>query len=94
MSTIDERLAAVAAQVAQMKWADYALCAEADPESWFPEKRGSGTIAAKRICGQCFVREQCLEWALDHAETWGIWGGLSERERRRVRRDREQERAA
>lgn len=84
MSTIDERLAAVAAQVAQMKWADYALCADADPDSFFPEKGGS-TRDAKSVCRQCFVRNECLDWALEHGEPFGVWGGLSERERRRLK---------
>jgi WhiB family redox-sensing transcriptional regulator len=62
-----------------------AECLQADPETFFPEKGGS-TREAKRICAQCTVREQCLDYALEHDERFGIWGGLSERERRRLRR--------
>lgn len=60
------------------------LCAQTDPELFFPEKGGS-TREAKRICGRCGVKAECLEYALAHDERFGIWGGLSERERRRLR---------
>jgi WhiB family transcriptional regulator, redox-sensing transcriptional regulator len=66
-------------------WQDRALCAETDPEAFFPEKGGS-TREAKRICTGCEVRAECLEFALGNDERFGIWGGLSERERRRLRR--------
>jgi WhiB family redox-sensing transcriptional regulator len=65
-------------------WRLDALCAETDPEAFFPEKGGS-TREAKRVCGGCAVRSECLEYALANDERFGIWGGLSERERRRVR---------
>jgi WhiB family transcriptional regulator, redox-sensing transcriptional regulator len=66
-------------------WQENALCAQTDPEAFFPEKGGS-TREAKRICAGCEVRAECLEYALAHDERFGIWGGLSERERRRLRR--------
>ena len=66
-------------------WQERALCAQTDPEAFFPEKGGS-TREAKRICSGCDVRAECLEYALAHDERFGIWGGLSERERRRLRR--------
>lgn len=66
-------------------WQENALCAQTDPEAFFPEKGGS-TREAKRICSGCEVRAECLEYALAHDERFGIWGGLSERERRRLRR--------
>ena len=66
-------------------WQERALCAQTDPEAFFPEKGGS-TREAKRICTGCEVRGECLEYALEHDERFGIWGGLSERERRRVKR--------
>lgn len=69
----------------EQEWQDRALCAETDPEAFFPEKGGS-TREAKRICSGCEVRAQCLEYALAHDERFGIWGGLSERERRRLKR--------
>jgi WhiB family redox-sensing transcriptional regulator len=66
-------------------WQEQALCAETDPEAFFPEKGGS-TREAKKICTGCEVRTECLEYALGNDERFGIWGGLSERERRRLRR--------
>jgi len=66
-------------------WQERALCAETDPEAFFPEKGGS-TREAKKICTGCEVRAECLEYALANDERFGIWGGLSERERRRLRR--------
>jgi WhiB family redox-sensing transcriptional regulator len=65
-------------------WRLDALCAETDPEAFFPEKGGS-TRDAKRVCSGCPVRAECLEFALSNDERFGIWGGLSERERRRLR---------
>jgi WhiB family redox-sensing transcriptional regulator len=69
----------------EQDWQERALCAQTDPEAFFPEKGGS-TREAKRICSGCEVRPECLEYALAHDERFGIWGGLSERERRRLRR--------
>lgn len=69
----------------ELSWQDQALCAQTDPEAFFPEKGGS-TRDAKRICQSCAVRAQCLEYALENDERFGIWGGLSERERRKLRR--------
>ncbi len=66
-------------------WMLEARCLDADPEAFFPEKGGS-TREAKRICAACPVREECLEYALENDERFGIWGGLSERERRRAKR--------
>ena len=67
-----------------LSWLDQAACLEVGPEFHFPEKGGS-TREAKLICRGCEVREQCLEYALEHSEA-GVWGGLSERERRALRR--------
>ncbi len=67
------------------QWQDRALCAQTDPEAFFPEKGGS-TREAKKICLGCEVRSECLDYALAHDERFGIWGGLSERERRRLKR--------
>lgn len=66
-------------------WQDRALCAQTDPEAFFPEKGGS-TREAKRVCRSCEVRAECLDYALENDERFGIWGGLSERERRRIKR--------
>ena len=69
----------------ELAWQADALCAQTDPEAFFPEKGGS-TRDAKKVCGSCAVRAQCLEYALANDERFGIWGGLSERERRRLRK--------
>ncbi|HEX3778289.1 MAG TPA: WhiB family transcriptional regulator [Pseudonocardiaceae bacterium] len=69
----------------EQEWQERALCAQTDPEAFFPEKGGS-TREAKRICLGCEVRTECLEYALEHDERFGIWGGLSERERRKLKK--------
>ncbi|WP_303902655.1 WhiB family transcriptional regulator [Enteractinococcus helveticum] len=69
----------------QLAWQADALCAQTDPEAFFPEKGGS-TRDAKKVCGACPVKQQCLEYALSNDERFGIWGGMSERERRRLRK--------
>lgn len=69
----------------ELAWQDRALCAQTDPEAFFPEKGGS-TRDAKKICVSCEVRAECLEYALENDERFGIWGGLSERERRKLKR--------
>ena len=61
------------------------LCAQTDPEAFFPEKGGS-TREAKKVCLTCDVRQECLEYALANDERFGIWGGLSERERRKLKK--------
>lgn len=63
------------------------LCAQTDPEAFFPEK-GDSNRDAKRICARCDVKAECLEWALDNDERYGVWGGLSENERKKLRRNR------
>ena len=68
-----------------LAWQSEALCSQTDPEAFFPEKGGS-TRDAKRICSTCDVRGECLEYALQNDERFGIWGGLSERERRKLKR--------
>ncbi len=62
-------------------WHARALCAQTDPEMFFPDK-GESVTAAKRVCRSCEVRAECLQEALDRGERFGVWGGLSERERR------------
>jgi len=64
-------------------WVGDALCAQIAPEVFFPDEGGS-TREAKKICAACPVRAQCLEYALTNGERFGIWGGLSERERRKL----------
>lgn len=78
---------ASAVKVWWQPWMDGAVCAQTDPESFFPEK-GCSTREAKRVCLGCDVREQCLEWALANGERFGIFGGTSERERRKIEKQR------
>jgi WhiB family redox-sensing transcriptional regulator len=71
-------------------WQARANCMGVDPDLFFPE-RGSSTREAKEVCRGCVVRVDCLEFAIANGEKFGIWGGMSERERRRVRRARVQQ---
>jgi WhiB family redox-sensing transcriptional regulator len=71
----------------ERRWQERANCLGVDPDLFFPE-RGASTREAKAVCGGCEVRLDCLEYALCNGEKFGIWGGLSERERRRLRRQR------
>ena len=75
----------------ERRWQERANCIGVDPDLFFPE-RGASTREAKAVCRGCEVRDDCLEYALANGEKFGIWGGLSERERRRVRRQRALER--
>lgn len=68
-----------------LAWQSDSLCAQTDPDAFFPEKGGS-TREAKKICKSCEVRTTCLHYALENDERFGIWGGLSERERRKLRK--------
>jgi WhiB family redox-sensing transcriptional regulator len=68
-------------------WQDLANCKGVDPMLFYPE-RGESTRESKEVCKGCEVRYDCLEFALQNGEKFGIWGGLSERERRRIRRRR------
>ncbi|HET6919853.1 MAG TPA: WhiB family transcriptional regulator [Jiangellaceae bacterium] len=66
-------------------WWDDALCRQiGDPELWYPAKEAGRPHAAIRICADCPVRVECLQHALDNDEA-GVWGGTTERERRRMR---------
>lgn len=68
-------------------WVDQALCAQIDVgDVFFSETTGINN-EARRICARCEVQPQCLEYAL-HRPEWGIWGGKSENERRKIRRER------
>ena len=70
-----------------VSWQDKALCAQVDPELFFPEK-GESPKDAIKICNLCEVRSECLEYALARNEQWGIWGGKSVRERRKLKMKR------
>lgn len=78
------------AVVAVRDWRRQANCAGVDPDLFYPRRGGSKVLQAeqireaKEVCAGCSVRAQCLTSALEHQEDHGIWGGLSERERRRL----------
>ena len=77
---------------ADYEWRDGAICRDTDPELFFPVgTTGLAVVAidhAKRVCSQCTVTQECLDFALDTNQDSGIWGGLSEEERRQIRRQR------
>ena len=85
---LNELLEVLRSEGLDMEWQDLANCRGADPDLFFPE-RGASTRTAKSICRECTVRLECLEFAIVSSEKFGIWGGLSERERRRIRRERQ-----
>lgn len=65
-------------------WMADGLCTQADPEAFFPNK-GDSPKAAKKVCADCPVRAQCLAWSLANDEHFGVWGGLTEHDRRKMR---------
>lgn len=67
------------------EWKLWAACSDTDPEVFFPGP-GESASEAKRICGNCAVPAECLDYALRHDERFGIWGGLSERARASLKR--------
>jgi WhiB family redox-sensing transcriptional regulator len=70
-------------------WMEQANCRDVLPETFFPEPGTQGRLAA-RICSGCLVKGQCLEYALHFRINHGIWGGTSERERKRIAARRRQ----
>ena len=86
LALVDLGVPGLFAEDEEESWQDRALCAQTDPEAFFPEK-GGPTREAKKICTGCEVKAECLEYALANDERFGIWGGLSERERRRIKRE-------
>lgn len=66
------------------EWVKDALCAQTDPEQFFPDV-GANTRDARQVCAECPVRKACLQYALNRQEQHGIWGGLSARDRRRLK---------
>ena len=71
----------------ELYWQERALCAQTDPDIFFPEKGGS-TTPATSVCAACDVQAQCLEYAITHDIRHGIWGGMSDNDRRRLSRER------
>ncbi|VEI12903.1 Transcription factor WhiB [Trueperella bialowiezensis] len=68
-------------------WMEHALCAQTDPDIFYPEKGGS-TAPATSICKNCAVRAECLEYAVSNDIRHGIWGGTSDNDRKRMARER------
>ena len=66
-------------------WQDRAACFGIDPDVFFPisEEEAGPALA---YCGACRIREDCLAWALKNGERYGVWGGLTEQQRRRIAR--------
>jgi WhiB family transcriptional regulator, redox-sensing transcriptional regulator len=83
----DTDLLALAVSVGVIRtqtWRDEGLCAQIDPDLWFPEK-GESTRAAKEVCAACPVTEECLAYAMTGEIRFGVWGGTSERERKKLK---------
>jgi len=70
--------------VSGLDWQADGLCSQVGGDGWFPDK-GGATRDAKAVCARCPVRDACLEYALATEQRFGIWGGMSERERRAER---------
>jgi len=77
---------------ADHEWRDHALCRDTDPELFFPVGTTGTALTqierARQVCAECAVRVDCLEFSLTTNQDSGIWGGLSEEERRAIRRAR------
>ncbi|WP_433893388.1 WhiB family transcriptional regulator [Streptomyces sp. CA-111067] len=75
-----------------MDWRDRAACLDVDPELFFPVGNGGSALMqaqrAKAVCAGCPVIESCREWAMRTGQDAGVWGGLSEEERRSLKRRR------
>ena len=73
-----------------MDWRHHAACREVDPELFFPIGNTGPALLqideAKQVCGRCSVQEPCLQWAVDSGQDAGVWGGMSEDERRAYKR--------
>lgn len=76
-----------------LDWQEAAKCKGRNSEIFYPQ-RGVPTASAKSLCKDCRVKQECLEYAIVHDERFGIWGGLSERERKKVIRERRRMAAA
>jgi WhiB family redox-sensing transcriptional regulator len=71
--------------VSDLHWTDRARCRGTDPEQFFVRGAAQARRAIK-VCGRCTVKEQCLRYALDNDIDFGVWGGLTERQRRAYQR--------
>lgn len=80
-----DMMAALQDMAAGTSWMSRGRCAETDPEAFFPE-RDQSCAEAQAVCRRCPVRARCLDYALDTGQPYGVWGGLTELERRRLKR--------
>ena len=71
-----------------VSWRQFARCRGVNPSIFYPVSEEDEALEAKAVCAECPVREPCLEYALGAREKHGVWGGLTERERRRLLRQR------
>jgi WhiB family redox-sensing transcriptional regulator len=85
MATDTAEIDLVGVGVDERPWAALASCRRYDPDIFFPGSEES-SAAALRVCRACPVMDDCREWALDARVRYGVWGGLTERERRRMLR--------
>lgn len=77
------------------RWNEGALCAQTDPELFFPEVGQTDVVReARQLCARCPLQQECREYAIHHGELHGIWGGTTDRERRRIRMERRRGAAA
>lgn len=76
-----------------VSWRESAECLGVDPDLFFPE-RGESAAPAKEVCCRCNVQDDCLKYALGNGIVSGVWGGKSERQRRKIRREQATERDA
>jgi WhiB family redox-sensing transcriptional regulator len=71
----------------ELAWRRHAACRGLDPEIFYPDTE-EHVDDAKVVCGDCGVQQTCLEFALQGREKEGVWGGATEKERRRILRQR------
>lgn len=77
----------VSLDLVERPWASYAACRDADPDIFFAAN-DSAAEEALRICGGCAVKAECLDWALEMGARYGVWGGMTEGQRRKAARQR------
>lgn len=82
---IETAMGHIATAVTQDNWQEFAVCAETGPDAFYPEP-GASFAQAKKVCGGCDVRDYCLEEAIENNVRGGLWGGLSESERDKLKR--------
>lgn len=72
----------------RQEWVEHAACLGSDVDVFFPGRGARAAREAKRICATCTVRADCLDYALEAGEEFGVFGGLTEKERRLVKKAR------